>query len=288
MSSPGGVSTPHEGRQQDDGTSQKSHTMSTKSQPISWREIFTPQSNINLLAYTLLALHSIAYDQLLPVFMHYPSLLDHHEQQQQQTAQVSQSSSFPGLIDNTPPPAYHHPLKFTGGFGIDSGRIGLLFMVIAGLGMLIQFLAFPPLCSRYGVLNNFKFVCVLFPLCYVVTPFTALLPSTTAQMMAILAVMIVKCWAAIFAFPCSTIMLTNSASSLRILGTLNGIAVSISALGRAAGPFMAGGLFTVGARCGYGILPWWGLAASAIVAAVPVWWLVEQEGPSRDDDQRRK
>ena len=33
-------------------------------------QVFSKQSKINLLVYTLLALHSVAYDQLLPVYMH--------------------------------------------------------------------------------------------------------------------------------------------------------------------------------------------------------------------------
>ena len=65
------------------------------SSPPSYREVFSPQSNINLLAYTLLALHSIAYDQLLPVFMHLPPQLD-------------RSTS----------PDVHLPFKFAGGFGL--------------------------------------------------------------------------------------------------------------------------------------------------------------------------
>ena len=44
--------------------------------PPAYREVFTYQSNLNLLVYTLLALHSIAYDQLLPIFMHYPRQID--------------------------------------------------------------------------------------------------------------------------------------------------------------------------------------------------------------------
>ena len=38
--------------------------------PPSYWEVFSPQSSLNLLAYSLLALHSIAFDQLLPVFLH--------------------------------------------------------------------------------------------------------------------------------------------------------------------------------------------------------------------------
>jgi len=101
-----------------------------------------------------------------------------------------------------------------------------------------------------------------------------------------MAIMLVKCFCGIFAFPCSTILLTNSAASLKILGTLNGVATSISALGRAAGPALAGATFTEGVDIGYVIISWWTLALIAAIGAVPVWFLVEMEGfgGSGDDD----
>ena len=72
--------------------------------------------------------------------------------------------------------------------------------------------------------------------------------------------------------------MTNSARSLRLLGTLNGVATSISALGRATGPFVSGILFTWGINVGYVIVPWWALAAFAICGTIPVWWLIEMDG----------
>ena len=220
-----------------------------------YREVFSYQSNLNLLTYSLLALHSIAYDQLLPIFMHYPRQKDH----------IS--------ISNT-----HLTFQFTGGFGIDSDRIGLLFVLYGIVGMFIQFLIFPPLARRWGVLNCLKMVAIIFPITYVFTPFTALFPTPMTQQIGIFLILLFKCWAVIFAFPCTIILLTNSATSVRILGTLNGVAVSTSALGRALGPAVAGYTFTVGMNTGYGILPWWILAFFAVLAAIPVWWLVEMDG----------
>lgn len=229
--------------------------------PASYWEVFSRQSNLNLLTYSLLALHSTAYDQLLPVFMHYPT-------------QNDRSSN----------PDVSLPLKFTGGFGIDSDRIGLLFTVYGIVGMFIQFLIFPPMASRYGVLTCLKAVTAMFPIVYIVTPFTTLFPTPLTQQIAMFAVMLLKCWAVIFAFPCTTILLTNSAVSLRILGTLNGVATSISAIGRAAGPAIAGWTFSVGVSKGYVILPWWTLAAFAILGAIAPWMLVEMEGFGGGDD----
>ena len=42
-----------------------------------------------------------------------------------------------------------------------------------------------------------------------------------------------------------SIQITNSAPNHSVLGTLNGIAQTLSAAGRAAGPFLAGGLFSL-------------------------------------------
>ena len=231
------------------------------STPPTYREVFSQQSNLNLLTYCLLALHSLAYDQLLPVFMHYP----------QQT-------------DRSTNPDVHLPFKFTGGFGLNSNDIGLLFTVYGVVGVFMQFLVFPPLARHYGVLPCFKVVTAMFPIAYFITPFTALLPTPITQQVGILVVMLIKCLAGVFAFPCSVILLTNSAVSLRILGTLNGMAVTTSAVGRAAGPAIGGFTFTVGLDKGYGILPWWILGCFGILGAIAPWWLVEMEGFSDDKD----
>ena len=226
-----------------------------------YREVFSRQSSLNLLVYCILVLHSLAYDQLLPVFMHYP----------QQT-------------DRSTNPDVCLPFKFTGGFGLNSDRIGLLFTVYGVVGVFIQFFVFPPLARHYGVLPCLKVVTVMFPVAYIITPFTALLPTSTTQQVGILVVMIIKCLAGVFAFPCSVILLTNSAVSLRILGTLNGMAVSTSAVGRAAGPAIGGFTFTVGLDKGYGIMPWWVLGCFGILGAIAPWWLVEMEGFSDGKD----
>ena len=39
--------------------------------------------------------------------------------------------------------------------------------------------------------------------------------------------------------------ITNSAPTTSVLGTLNGLAQTLSAAGRAAGPFLGGGLFSI-------------------------------------------
>jgi hypothetical protein len=74
------------------------------------------------------------------------------------------------------------------------------------------------------------------------------------------------------------ILLTNSASNLRILGTLNGFATSLSAIGRAFGPAMSGALFTWGVNHDYIITPWWALGVIAALGAIPIWYIKETDG----------
>lgn len=219
-----------------------------------WAHVFTYQSSLNLLVYTFLAMHSVAFDQLLPVFLDFSPV---------QT------------IDD---PNVKLPFNFRGGFDLDSGRIGWLFTVYGIFGMVVQFAIFPPMVRKLGVLNCFKTIAVVFPFVYVCIPYVSLLRTDSQRQGVMVALMLVKGFCSIFAFPCSTILLTNSAASLQVLGTLNGVATSISALGRAAGPAIAGATFSRGAAKGYMILPWWTLAFIAIVGAIPAWWLVEMDG----------
>ncbi|PWY73963.1 MFS general substrate transporter [Aspergillus eucalypticola CBS 122712] len=177
-------------------------TAAAKKAKPTWAEIFTPQSRLVLLAYALMSMHAMAFDSVLPVFLHSP---------------VQQYDGNPDM---------KLPFKFTGGFGIDSQTIGIYYTLIGILGMFIQFLIFPWAAHRFGVLNCLKAVVSMFPIIYMLTPFTVLLPVPWLRNVAIFLLMFGKLAASIFGFPCTTILLTNSASSMSVLGTLNGVGTS--------------------------------------------------------------
>ncbi|KAF3051275.1 hypothetical protein E8E11_010716 [Didymella keratinophila] len=232
----------------------------TKSEKPGIRDVLTYQTTLNLVVYTILALYSIAYDQLIPVFLHHPPQ---------------------GLDD----PNVSLPFKFSGGFGIDSRRIGAMFTLFAVASTLFQFLLFPPLARNLGVLNCLRIAFLIYPVVFFVTPFVSLIPDHTAKEVVMIVLLIVRGLAGTFAFPTSTIMLTNSAASLQVLGTINGVATSVSAIGRASGPAIGGGLFTWGVKRGYIVVPFWTLTVISLVAAVPTWWLEEGKGFGGDDDE---
>lgn len=125
---------------------------------------------------------------------------------------------------------------------------------------------------------------MLFPIVYVLVPYTALIQSPRLQFAALMALLLVKGFAVIVGFPCITILLTNSAPTMRILGTLNGFATMFSGIGRAVGPMSAGTTFSWGVKRGYVIPAFWFLAVIAVMQAIPTWMIVEGDGPSREED----
>lgn len=192
------------------------------------RDAFTFQSSVNLIVYCVLALHAVTFDQLLPVLMAYPP---------------------------TDPSQHRLPLKFAGGLGMTSSEVGFFFSVYGGIGMFLQvsfhchfeflkinvysfllkLFIFPPITNKLGALRCLRLSSFTFPIVYALIPFVVILPHDK-QSSALFTLMFFRSLAGIFAFPCSTILLTNSSPTLRLLGTLNGIAVTLSALGRAIGP----------------------------------------------------
>lgn len=227
--------------------------------PPGWRQVFTTQSNLGLLVYATLSLHNMAFDSQIPVLLHYP---------------------VRDILNN---PDVHFPLKFVSGFGVDAQSIGLYYTLLGTIGMFVQFIVFPFCAERYGSLVCLRIASLVYPVVYFITPFTVLVPSPL-RTAAIVSVMFVKLAATMFSFPCSVILLTNSASSRAILGTLNGVATSISSVGRAMGPAAIGAAFSFGIRTGYLVTPWWLLACIAVLSALPVFWIVEEHHGLVDQD----
>jgi len=152
-------------------------------------------------------------------------------------------------------------------------------------GTFCQFFIFPPVARKYGILNTLKVTTFAIPLIYFVTPFTVLIDNQLLAKSLLGAVWFTKSILAICAFPCCTILLTNSATSLKVLGTVNGIATSVGAIGRAVGPTVSGAAFTWGATSGYLITPFWLLGFIGMLAWIPLLWMFEGEGFGNDDDE---
>lgn len=121
---------------------------------------------------------------------------------------------------------------------------------------------------------------------------SVLLVPEEFQRSAAYVVLFFKSLACVFAFPCSMILLTNSSPTLRLLGTLNGIAVAAASLGRSTGPAVSlssylvepntdgvqigGALFSSGQKSNLIIIPWAALSLVSLLGLTTTLFMVDK------------
>ena len=168
---------------------------------------------------------------------------------------------------STPAPEESHwnlPFKFVSGYGLDTKQIGVILSVQGVYSMISTLFLFPFVVRKLGALGLFRLLALSYPILYITTPYLVLLPESM-RMVGVYALVIWKCTFATMAYPANAILLTNSAPSLLLLGTINGVAASTASLSRAFGPTVSGMLFSAGLGLGYSGLAWW---CSAVIATV--------------------
>ncbi|ORX99415.1 major facilitator superfamily domain-containing protein [Clohesyomyces aquaticus] len=235
------------------------------SKPQKYR-LLTTQSTLNLVANALLVTHSMIYDEFLPLFM------------------VTNRSLILSRLPSLLPSRRSETLHISGGLGLQSQQISTYFTITAIYAVFIQLTLFPFLASprRLGTLGCFKASAAMFPFVYFLVPFLVLIPmpipsSSVWGTGAVLLLLLAKATITTFSFPCSMILLSRSATSPGVLGTLNGLATSSSALCRGVGALVFGRLLTRGLETGSVVLPWWVVAGIAVLGAVPIFWMIDKE-----------
>lgn len=187
--------------------------------------------------------HTITFDSMLPTFLSTP-------------APASENAS-----------PWQLPFKFVGGYGLSTKEIGVVLSVQGIYSMIATVFLFPIIVRKLGALGLFRLVAISYPILYIATPYLVLLPDSL-RMAGVYAVVIWKCTFATMSYPSNAILLTNSAPSLLMLGTINGVAASTASLCRAFGPTASGFLFSAGLRIGYSGLAWWCSAIIALAGAI--------------------
>jgi hypothetical protein len=158
------------------------------------------------------------------------------------------------------------PFKFVSGYGLDTKQIGVILSVQGMYSMFATIFLFPLVARRFGPLAIFRTITLSYPALYLATPYLVLLPDNL-RMVGVYAIVVWKCTFSTMAYPANAILLTNSAPSLLLLGTINGVASSTASLSRAFGPTVSGILFSAGLRMGYSGMAWWCSAIIAVIGA---------------------
>ena len=226
-----------------------------------FRRIWTRNVCLTFLAHFLLACHVGTFNNLWFVFLSTPRY---------DPDNPDSSLKLPG--DYKPAP----PLHFTGGLALPPARIGLALALLGTIGITLQLVVYPRASTRLGTTLSYRLALMLFPVAYILAPFLALLPSTSRPPYAvsgpiiwigIAVVLCIQVLARTFALPAAAILNNNCSPHPSVLGTVHGLAQSVSSAARTIGPLLGGWGYGKGLRAGVVGAAWWGLAGVATVGS---------------------
>ena len=165
--------------------------------------------------------------------------------------------------------------------------IGTALAILGVIGISLQLLLYPKLSWKLGNVKSLRLSLLLFPITYFLAPFLALVPSSQSPpgqatgvlvWVCIALVLLIQVTARTFALPASAIIVNNSSPHPSVLGTLHGIAQSVSSATRTVGPILGGYLYSVGLQKGIVGLGWWSIAGLACVGAVAGYFVRDGSG----------
>ncbi|CAD6590031.1 MAG: hypothetical protein ASARMPRED_004532 [Alectoria sarmentosa] len=183
--------------------------------------------------------------------------------------------------ENPSPPSHTQqslPFSFTGGLGMPPRSVGFAMAVLGLIGISLQLLVYPAVNARLGTLRSFRYSLCLFPLAYTLTPYLSIIHSSLAPpnqasgilvWLSLSCVLLVQVVGRTFALPANIILINNCSPHPSVLGTIHGVAQSVSSASRTIGPVLGGWGYGKGLQVGIVGAVWWALA---VVAALG--WLL--------------
>ncbi|KAI9702217.1 MAG: hypothetical protein M1820_006299 [Bogoriella megaspora] len=174
-----------------------------------------------------------------------------------------------------------------GGLAFPPQTIGFAMASIGVIGVLLQFLLYPKVNARYGLMRCFRASLFLFPPAYFLAPMISLLPSATPDpepasgfsiWTGIGGVVFLQVAARTFALPASIILLNNSSPHPSVLGTIHGLGQGVSATFRTLGPMAAGHWFGLGLERGSVGFAWTLVSAISVLGCIVSWWVRNGSG----------
>ena len=180
-----------------------------------WRELLNKTTLILLTTYLVFQLTNISFNSLYPIFAAAPT------------------------------PA---------GRELDPERIGISLSLAGLFTIVFQAFLFQFLKARLGNLGSYRLALLGLAVAMVLMPWVGYLDDNpffglgtgkTWLYIELGFILILKNICAVGGLSSVMLLITNSAPSHASLGTLNGVAQTLSALGRSIGPFVSGGLFTL-------------------------------------------
>lgn len=230
----------------------------TTTKRLPFRRIFTRNVVLTVLTHFLLATHVGSFNTLWFLFLSAPRNEHPH--------------SSPGLA---------------GGLGLPSTSTGIGISIIGILGLTLQFGVFSSLTHRLGILPTFRAAGLVFPVVYMLAPLLTLLPMRSPPgfpaggawlWIGMIGILFLQVAARTFALPLMQVLTNNCSPHPSVLGSLHGVASSVSSGAFSIGPIISSWLFGKGLRMGFVALAWWVLAVESLGVQITSRLIYEGDG----------
>lgn len=197
-----------------DSASEVSSQVGNPAEELTWEEIFTRDTVLLLLTYLVFAFCNVSFNSLFPIFAQAKPPAG----RQLTPSEIGLSQGFAGIVTIIFQICIFNRLR---------DKMGNRWSYRAGLfGFVVSFLLMPFIGYKIKTGEGLTHTSALmaFELCFV---------------------LLVKTVASVGGLTSALLLITNSAPNHAVLGALNGLAQTLSAAGRAVGPFLSGGLFSL-------------------------------------------
>ncbi|XPS95118.1 hypothetical protein M3J09_004411 [Ascochyta lentis] len=157
-----------------------------------------------------------------------------------QLANISYNSLYPIFAEEVEPT----------GRGLKPEAVGLSLSFAGAITIVFQVGIFGKLRGKLGNKIAYRASLAFFVVAFSLMPWVGYKdnPGTAWLWFELGVVLVIKTIAGVGGLTAALLLITNSAPNHNVLGTLNGLAQTLSAAGRAAGPFISGSLFTAATK----------------------------------------
>jgi MFS family permease len=228
------------------------------------KDLWTGDTILILLTYFIFQLSNVAYNSLYPVFA------------------------------ESPEPT---------GRNLSTTEVGLLLSFAGLITILFQIGIYGKLRDKMGNKATYRASLALFVIAFILQPWVGYERSGSGNGKVWLwielgVILFLKTVAAVGGLTSALLLITNTAPDHRVLGSLNGLAQTLSAAGRAIGPFISGGLFSAATHLGpkgevmpfgvFGGVAFLGFLLSFGIRSEHLEAAAEGDRSNEDEDQTRR
>lgn len=190
--------------------------------------------------------------------------------------QMAASSLLATYLLDEPSHVQGH-LDWTGGLGYTVHDVGVYLAVNGVLGLFIQAVIFPIFVARVGVWHSFLSMVILYPVSYMLMPFLSAFAEPWISV-GIYVSLLMQSFCGLIVAPVTLILIKDATPSSRVLGRVNGLAMSGACLARTAAPPLVGVFYALAGSA----TAWASCVAVALIGAFQLVW-VPRQTITRDD-----